>query len=85
MLSIFFPQLTRRDVTKLVNNPNLRYGDKQVHVSLLSNPSHLEAANPVVMGKARAKQTDHASWADSTCQLGDRVMSVQLHGDAVSE
>ncbi len=27
-----------------------------VHVSLLPNPSHLEAVNPVAMGKARARQ-----------------------------
>lgn len=27
-----------------------------MHISLLANPSHLEAVNPVVCGKARAKQ-----------------------------
>ena len=27
-----------------------------VHVSMLQNPSHLEAVDPVVMGKVRAKQ-----------------------------
>jgi len=47
-----------------------------VHLSLTANPSHLEAVNPVVNGKARAKQD----------QLGDtdrtKVMSVLLHGDA---
>ena len=47
-----------------------------VHLSLTANPSHLEAVNPVVLGKARAKQA----------QLGDRerteVMPVLLHGDA---
>ena len=47
-----------------------------VHLSLTANPSHLEAVNPVVLGKARAKQD----------QLGDtertRVMPVLLHGDA---
>ena len=30
-----------------------------VHVSLTSNPSHLEAVNPVVLGQARAKQFFH--------------------------
>lgn len=29
---------------------------KSMHLSLLANPSHLEAVNPVVHGKARAKQ-----------------------------
>ena len=49
---------------------------KIVHVSLTPNPSHLEAVNPVVEGKVRAKQN----------QLGDRarrsVMPVLVHGDA---
>ncbi|WP_340107986.1 2-oxoglutarate dehydrogenase E1 component [Pikeienuella sp. HZG-20] len=47
-----------------------------VHLSLTANPSHLEAVNPVVLGKARAKQA----------QLGDHdrtmVLPVLLHGDA---
>jgi 2-oxoglutarate dehydrogenase E1 component len=47
-----------------------------VHLSLTANPSHLEAVNPVVIGKVRAKQD----------QLGDKdrtaVMPVLLHGDA---
>jgi len=47
-----------------------------VHLSLTANPSHLEAVNPVVLGKARAKQD----------QLGDsdriKVLPVLLHGDA---
>ena len=47
-----------------------------VHLSLTANPSHLEAVNPVVLGKVRAKQD----------QLGDtdrtKVCSILLHGDA---
>ncbi|WP_170342208.1 2-oxoglutarate dehydrogenase E1 component [Ruegeria arenilitoris] len=47
-----------------------------VHLSLTANPSHLEAVNPVVLGKVRAKQD----------QLGDtdrsKVMGILLHGDA---
>ncbi|WP_368185155.1 2-oxoglutarate dehydrogenase E1 component [Aestuariibius sp. HNIBRBA575] len=47
-----------------------------VHLSLTANPSHLEAVNPVVLGKVRAKQD----------QLGDTertsVMGILLHGDA---
>ena len=47
-----------------------------VHLSLTANPSHLEAVNPVVLGKVRAKQD----------QLGDterkKVAGVLLHGDA---
>ena len=47
-----------------------------VHLSLTANPSHLEAVNPVVLGKVRAKQ-DQLRDADRT-----RVLSVLLHGDA---
>src|SRR3546814_7624063 len=32
------------------------FDGNKVHLSLAANPSHLEIVNPVVMGKARAKQ-----------------------------
>ncbi|SEN43014.1 2-oxoglutarate dehydrogenase E1 component [Palleronia pelagia] len=47
-----------------------------VHLSLTANPSHLEAVNPVVLGKARAKQ-DQLNDTDR-----DEVLPVLLHGDA---
>ena len=47
-----------------------------VHVSLAPNPSHLEAVNPIVMGKVRAKQTQKKDTARQ------QVMGVLLHGDA---
>jgi 2-oxoglutarate dehydrogenase E1 component len=47
-----------------------------VHLSLTANPSHLEAVDPVVQGKARAKQT---SWNDVD---RTKVMPVLMHGDA---
>ncbi|CAJ0884795.1 9784_t:CDS:10, partial [Entrophospora sp. SA101] len=55
--------------------------DKLLSVSMLNNPSHLEAVNPVAMGKARAKQMDLLRF-ESDCELGDKVMCIQLHGDA---
>ncbi|HEY0414646.1 MAG TPA: 2-oxoglutarate dehydrogenase E1 component [Allosphingosinicella sp.] len=48
----------------------------KVHLSLLPNPSHLEAVNPVVLGKARAEQTARGD------AEGARVLPVLLHGDA---
>jgi 2-oxoglutarate dehydrogenase E1 component len=47
-----------------------------VHLSLTANPSHLEAVNPVVIGKVRAKQDQYKD-ADRTT-----VMPILLHGDA---
>jgi 2-oxoglutarate dehydrogenase E1 component len=47
-----------------------------VHLSLTANPSHLEAVNPVVIGKVRAKQ-DQLNDTDRT-----KVLPILLHGDA---
>jgi 2-oxoglutarate dehydrogenase E1 component len=49
---------------------------KNVHLSLVANPSHLEAVNPVVEGKTRAKQ----HYAGDTDRK--KSMSLLLHGDA---
>ncbi len=52
------------------------FDGNKIHLSLTANPSHLEAVNPVVLGKVRAKQN----------QLDDsnrvQVLPVLLHGDA---
>ncbi|OHB32816.1 MAG: hypothetical protein A2X84_04090 [Desulfuromonadaceae bacterium GWC2_58_13] len=49
---------------------------RRIHLALASNPSHLEAVDPVVEGKCRARQDGY----------GDngrlRVLPVLLHGDA---
>ena len=52
------------------------FDGNNVHLSLTANPSHLEAANPVVIGKVRAKQ-DQIGDADRT-----QVLPLLLHGDA---
>jgi 2-oxoglutarate dehydrogenase E1 component len=53
---------------------------KEVTVSLLSNPSHLEAVNPVVEGWTRAEQTDR-SGAEAKHDAST-VLPVLIHGDA---
>jgi probable 2-oxoglutarate dehydrogenase E1 component DHKTD1 len=53
-----------------------------VKVSLLPNPSHLEAVSPVALGKTRAKQYSLLNSSPEDCMLGDKAMCVQLHGDA---
>ena len=52
------------------------FDGNSVHLSLTANPSHLEAVNPVVLGKVRAKQ-DQLNDAERV-----QVMPVLLHGDA---
>ncbi len=52
------------------------FDGNEVHLSLTANPSHLEAVNPVVLGKVRAKQ-DQLNDDERTA-----VMPILLHGDA---
>ncbi|KAJ3318422.1 hypothetical protein HDV06_000498 [Boothiomyces sp. JEL0866] len=61
-----------------------RYGkNRPLHVSMLHNPSHLEAANPVALGKARARQMYlYEEGTEKDCFIGDRVVCIQMHGDA---
>jgi 2-oxoglutarate dehydrogenase E1 component len=47
-----------------------------IHLSLTANPSHLEAVNPVVVGKVRAKQ-EQGKYKDRS-----EVMALLMHGDA---
>ena len=49
---------------------------KTFHVSLTPNPSHLEAVNPVVLGKVRARQAMRGDHARA------RIMGLLIHGDA---
>ena len=49
----------------------------KVHLSLLANPSHLEAVDPVVVGKVRAKLDINGDTGDKTS-----VMGIMMHGDA---
>jgi 2-oxoglutarate dehydrogenase E1 component len=49
---------------------------KSIHISLASNPSHLEAVDPVVEGKSRARQ-------DAIGPAGpQQVLPLLIHGDA---
>ena len=49
---------------------------KEVKLSLLFNPSHLEAADPVVTGNVRARQTL------SNDKNREKIMPILIHGDA---
>ena len=50
--------------------------DRSIHLTLTANPSHLEAINPVVEGKCRARQ-------DRLGEGGEgRVLPLLIHGDA---
>ena len=61
----------------LGTSTDLEIDGRRVHLSLQPNPSHLEAVDPVVVGKVRARQ-DMAR--DVTTRRS--VMAILLHGDA---
>jgi 2-oxoglutarate dehydrogenase E1 component len=56
-----------------------KIGDRDVTVSLIPNPSHLEFANPVLQGVARARQS---IIADGDDRNESAVVPVMIHGDA---
>lgn len=61
-----------RGATNLYRTKN----GKEIRVHLTSNPSHLEAVNPVVMGRVRAKQIRAKDFK------GKKILAMLLHGDA---
>ena len=63
------------------------FDGNDVHLSLTANPSHLEAVDPVVIGKARAKQDVLKRLPDGTTPENSphkraEVLPLLLHGDA---
>ena len=56
------------------------FDGNNVHLSLTANPSHLEIVNPVVLGKARAKQA--FTLRDAPESGRGHVLPLLLHGDA---
>ncbi|XP_073542063.1 2-oxoglutarate dehydrogenase-like, mitochondrial isoform X1 [Phyllobates terribilis] len=53
-----------------------RATNKKITLSLVANPSHLEAVDPVVQGKTKAEQFYRGD------NEGKKVMSILVHGDA---
>ncbi|XP_037952832.1 probable 2-oxoglutarate dehydrogenase E1 component DHKTD1 homolog, mitochondrial [Teleopsis dalmanni] len=64
---------------------DLNVDGKNIRLSLIRNPSHLEAANPVAMGKTRSKQQtsgDGAFSNEPNKEFANKVLNIILHGDA---
>lgn len=72
-------------LSHLTSSVELDFGAaRPLHVTMLPNPSHLEAINPVAQGKARARQQlrkegDYSP--EDNAQPGDQVICLQVHGD----
>ena len=61
------------------------FDQNKVHLSLTANPSHLEIVNPVVMGKARAKQDALVGGTRTEvvpAEVRAQVLPLLIHGDA---
>ena len=61
----------------LGTSTDIEAGGHPVHISLQPNPSHLEAVDPVVVGKVRARQD-----AAGDTRQRRSVMGIMMHGDA---
>jgi 2-oxoglutarate dehydrogenase E1 component len=60
-------------------------GGQSINIHIVSNPSHLEAVDPVAMGRARAKQTRHGAdgpIVDRSRESLNKVWTIVMHGDA---
>ena len=58
---------------------------KKIGIHLVSNPSHLEAVDPVAVGRARAKQTRYGlrgPYVDRSRETLNKVVPIVMHGDA---
>ncbi|XP_055449795.1 2-oxoadipate dehydrogenase complex component E1 [Psammomys obesus] len=73
-------------LSHLTSSVDLDFGAHHpLHVTMLPNPSHLEAVNPVAVGKTRGRQQsleDGDYSPHSSAQPGDKVICLQVHGDA---
>eukprot|EP00834_Sanchytrium_tribonematis_P005647 NODE_356_length_8904_cov_1.034412.p1 type:complete len:728 gc:universal NODE_356_length_8904_cov_1.034412:2064-4247(+) len=71
-------------ISHLAIDTRIDHYKKPVNVSLLHNPSHLEAVNPVALGRTRGRQMYmfESKTEGESCRLGDKAMCVQVHGDA---
>ncbi|EHH18884.1 Putative 2-oxoglutarate dehydrogenase E1 component DHKTD1, mitochondrial [Macaca mulatta] len=76
-------------LSHLTSSVDLDFGAHHpLHVTMLPNPSHLEAVNPVAVGKTRGRQQSRQDGdysPDNSAQPGDRVICLQVLGASGSE
>uniref|UniRef100_A0AAF5PIJ3 2-oxoglutarate dehydrogenase, mitochondrial n=3 Tax=Wuchereria bancrofti TaxID=6293 RepID=A0AAF5PIJ3_WUCBA len=53
-----------------------RVSGRKIKIAVVANPSHLEAVDPIVLGKVRAESFYNGD------ENGDHTMAILLHGDA---
>ncbi|XP_017781727.1 PREDICTED: probable 2-oxoglutarate dehydrogenase E1 component DHKTD1 homolog, mitochondrial [Nicrophorus vespilloides] len=76
-------QATGDVLSHCISSTDLNVDNKQLHISLLYNPSHLEAVNAVSMGKTRSKHLcTKAGHYSGNGEMGEKFVNIQVHGDA---
>ena len=80
-----FPDATRCTgdvISHLVSSTDLNIDKKNLHVTMLRNPSHLEIVNPVSMGKTRGvmQTIKEAAYSDNEDAIwSDKVINIQVN------
>lgn len=69
-------------ISHLTKSTDLYFDDKTLHVTMVPNPSHLEASHPVVSGKARSRQLSKSYGHYGEMNDVDKVVNIHVHGDA---
>ena len=65
-----------------ISSVDFHTSGRSLHISLLPNPSHLEAVNPVSMGKSRSIMQvvgDGAYSENKAARWSDKVLNVQVN------
>ncbi len=61
---------------------NRDFAGQNIHLTMNANPSHLEWVDPVVVGRARAKQQQRSASRTPSAEAQRQVMALLIHGDA---
>lgn len=74
-------------LSHLTSSVDLEYDGGKVHATMLPNPSHLEAVNPVAVGKTRARMQsrrlgEYSLKEEVSDEEKRRILCLQVHGDA---
>ena len=82
-ISFFSFRFVTFEFNILASSTNVTYNGRSFHVTMIPNPSHLEASHPVISGKTRSRLlTKNAGHYNSDIQSINKVLSVHVHGDA---
>ncbi|XP_054263427.1 2-oxoadipate dehydrogenase complex component E1 isoform X2 [Macrosteles quadrilineatus] len=68
-------------ISHLISNTELDIDGIPLQVTTLHNPSHLEAVNPVSVGKTRCRHLELGEGGYGVGSWSDKVLNLQIHGD----